>query len=105
MPNVYEVFITETAFNDLADIAFYVADSLQEPDISKKLIEKIKEGIFSLENLPNRNNLVNDKYLASKGYRKLSVENYLVFYIVSDDENIVYVSRVLYAKRNWVDLL
>ena len=105
MSNVYEVFITETAFKDLADIAFYVSDALQEPDISKKLIATIKEGVFSLENLPNRNALVTDKYLASKGYRKLLVENYLVFYIVSDDEKMVYVSRVLYAKRNWMDLL
>jgi len=105
MSNNYEVFITEAAFKDLSDIAFYVSDALQEPDISKRLIGKLKEGMFSLENMPDRNALVTDKYLASKGYRRLLVENYLVFYIVSDDENMVYVSRVLYAKRNWIDLL
>ena len=101
----YNVNITETAFEDLTSIALYIKDELKEPVVAEKLIAKIKEGIFSLDISPCRHGLVRDKMLAKQGYRPLYVENYIVFYIVTEETKRVDISRVLYARRNWVKIL
>ena len=101
----YSVNITDAAFEDLKSITLYIKDELKEPIIAEKLIAKIKEGIFSFDSLPCRQGLVRDKMLAKQGYRPLYIENYIIFYIVTEEIKRVDISRVLYARRNWVKLL
>ena len=53
--------------------------------------------------MPERCPKPKDLALAAKGYRYLIVENYLVFYIVSDDT--VQIRRILYGRRDYRLLL
>ena len=46
-----------------------------------------------------------DEVLAQKGYRKLIVQNYIAFYIVSHERKTVTVYRVLHGRRQWEALL
>jgi toxin ParE1/3/4 len=101
----YHVNVTETAFEDLAAIARYVKEELKEPAIAEKLTAKLKKAVFSLETSPRRYALLRDAALAARGYRGVFVDNYAVFYIVAENGKTVDVSRVLYARRNWIDLL
>ena len=101
----YNVNITNTAFEDLKSIALYIKDELKDPVAAGKLIAKIKKRIFSLDISPCRHRLVRDKIFARQGYRLLYVENYIVFYIVTEESKRVDVSRVLYARRNWINIL
>jgi len=39
------------------------------------------------------------------GYRLIKVKNYMIFYIISDDDKHIKVIRFLYAKRNWMNIL
>ncbi|MCL2508448.1 MAG: type II toxin-antitoxin system RelE/ParE family toxin [Oscillospiraceae bacterium] len=54
---------------------------------------------------PGRFALVSDAYLASKGYRKITVRNHLVFFVIREKEHTVTVIRVLYERRDWMTLL
>ena len=72
------------------------ADNLIK-EIIKKL-DKIKEN-------PNIRPLVQDKYLASLGYRLINVKNYVIFYIIGNDNKHIKIIRFLYNKRNWINLL
>ena len=101
----YSIFITHTATEDLKGIASYIAIELQEPSIAKKLVGNIKEAIMSLEQIPTRYSLLHDVNLAVQGIRKLVVDNYIVFYIVSEKDNGVTIVRILYSRRDWVNLL
>ena len=103
--NKYFVNITNTAFEDLKEIAQYIKHELKEPANAMNVIAEIKKAIFSLDNTPYRHSLVRDKNLAQMGYRRLFVGNYTVFYIVSENELIVDIVRVLYSRRNWEKLL
>jgi toxin ParE1/3/4 len=103
--NNYAVFITGTAFEDLEKIARYIKYELKEPLTAINIIAEIKKGIFSLDNMPCRHNLVRDKNLAHMGYRRLFVGNYTVFYIVLENKPVVNIVRVLYSRRNWEELL
>lgn len=101
----YKVFMTKSAAEDLKSIASYIAYDLKEPAVAKKLVERIKVSVTSLAKLPLRHNLVADENLAAQGFRKTMIDNYIVFYIVSEKDKIVAVVRILYGKRDWIHLL
>jgi addiction module RelE/StbE family toxin len=101
----YNIEITQKAECDLSEIGLYISKELLEPKIAKKLIEKISKDILSLEEMPFRHQLVQDKRLAEQWIRKIIVENYTVFYIVNEVKKIVTVVRILYSRREWENLL
>jgi toxin ParE1/3/4 len=101
----YSIDITEPAETDLIEIGNYIASELLEPSIAQKVVGKIGEAILALEELPFRNALVVDEKLAFQGIRKIIVENYIVFYIVTEGSKTVTVVRILYSKRDWINLL
>ena len=83
----------------------YITCNLQAPMAAENLI---KETILKLEKLkenPKIRPLVQDKYLAALGYRSMKVKNYLIFYIIGDDDKHVKIVRFLYGKRNWMNIL
>ena len=101
----YKVLMTEPAAIDLQSITRYIADELLEPVTAKKLVSKIKEAVVSLAKLPAPHTLVADERLAAQGVRKQIVENYIVFYVISEKNNTVMVIRILHSRRDWEHLL
>lgn len=101
----YNIEITEPAEKDLYEIGAYLSKELLEPETAKKVISKIAEGINSLEDMLLRNALVLDERLAYKGIRKIMVYNYIVFYIVTESSKTVTIIRILYGRRDWINLL
>lgn len=60
---------------------------------------------MSLSEMPSRHALVTDERLALLGIRKLPVENYIVFYVISETNMVATVVRILYGRRDWEQLL
>ncbi|NOV00892.1 type II toxin-antitoxin system RelE/ParE family toxin [Paenibacillus planticolens] len=105
MSQKYRLVITELAEADLRDIADYIANELLEPTTARKMIAKIAEATFQLELMPFINGLVRDERLAADGIRHILVDSYIVFYVISEKEEIVTIIRILYGKRQWSSLL
>jgi len=103
--NRYNIEITKPAENDLREIGLYIVNELLEPDIAIKKIERISDGILKLEEMPFRNTLVKDERLAFQGIHKVIIDNYIIFYNISEELKIVTIIRILHSKRNWIDLL
>ncbi len=103
--NKFEIKITESAEKDLFEIGNYIAKELLELEIARKNVYEIGQAILSLEEMPLRNKLVDDERLALQGVRKILINNYIVFYIVTEEDKIVTIIRILYGKRNWVNLI
>jgi toxin ParE1/3/4 len=101
----YSIEITEPAENDLNEIGYYIAKKLLEPSIAQKVVNKIGEAIMKFEEFPFRNELVVDEKLATQRIRKINVENYMVFYIVTEESKTVTIIRILYGRRDWLNLL
>jgi len=98
---VYNVLVTPSADKDLDEIFSYVSEELLVPNTALKLIDTLYEALYSLSDMPKRNPLSRDTFLAKQGFHVLYVESYLVFYTVDEPEKQVVVHRVLYAKRNY----
>lgn len=103
--NTYDIEITEPAEKDLYEIGAYISKELLEPETAKKVVSKIAKGINLLKGMPLRNTLVADERLAYKGIRKIIIDNFIVFYIVTEEKNTVTIIRILYSKRAWINLL
>ena len=101
----YKVLMTQPAADDLHGIAAYIANERREPSIATKLVGKIKEAVMSLSEMPTRHSLVADEKLAIQEIRKIMADNYIVFYAVSEKDATVTVIRILYGRRDWVNLL
>ena len=104
MPS-YNVVIIEAAQRDLLDIFDYIAFELRESDSARRLLSKIKTTVKSLEEFPERNNVISEPKYEAQKIRWCPVENYVIFYQVSDLQNHVFIIRVLYKKRNWEHIL
>jgi toxin ParE1/3/4 len=102
---MHKIVFTETAIDDLNSTLSYISNILKAPDASKKLFLMIEEEIIKLQEMPSCHPIIQDDYLSRKGIRSLLVKNYLVFYIVFDDEKYISIIRILYARRNWLLLL
>jgi len=103
--NRYNIEITEPAENDLFEIGCYISKELLEPNIAKKVVGKIGNAIFSLEDMPSRNALVADERLALQGIRKIMIDNYIMFYVINEEHKIVTILRILYSRRDWINMI
>lgn len=101
----YKVLLTQPAISDLKGIADYIAGELKEPALAKRLVGKIKGAIMSLSEMPHRHALAADEDLAAQGIRWLMVDSYMVFYVVSEKDATVVAIRILYGRRDWLNLL
>ncbi len=101
----YNVVITDAAQRDLLDIFDYIAFDLRELDSASCLLFKIRNKVKSLEDFPERNNVISEPKYEAQKIRWCPVENYVNFYQVSIVQNQVYIVRVLYQTRNWEHLL
>lgn len=101
----YQLHITSTAEHDITRAADYIEFVLKNPDAADSLLDAVTEGIASLSHLPEKFRLVDDPVLASWGIRFVPINNYLAFYLIDKDRQLVSIVRFLYQKSNWNSIL
>lgn len=101
----YTIHITATAERDLLKAADYIEFFLKNPDAADHLLDTADEQISSLAEMPQRYQLVDDPVLSSWGIRFIKVNNYLAFYTIDENKQLVIIVRFLYQKSNWAFIL
>lgn len=101
----YIIHITERAKSDMVKTADYIEFMLKNPDAADTLLDKAESAINTLCDFPCRYPLVSDSVLSAIGIRFITIDNYLIFYLVSKTDNAVYIIRFLYEKSNWKSIL
>ena len=97
----YEIKIFPAAQDDLRDIVDYL--NTLSPDAAIRYYDLIIEKVGTLTTMPECCPLVKDTQLRLRGYRRLVVKNYIVFYVISG--KTVEIRRILYARRQYEALL
>lgn len=103
--NEYRVYVTAPAENDIREIARYIRKQLREPGLSANIIDKIEEALNSLTEMLSRVGLVFDERLMLMGIRNLPVKSYSIFFRIYEARKLVVVERVLYSRRDWMNIL
>lgn len=98
--NQYKVQITKYALAQIEEIKNYITGDLQSPQAAYRLILEMKTKVASLGCMPKRNPLVSIKRWSEQGIRKIIVNNFIIYYWIDEKQQIVYVTAVVYGKRN-----
>lgn len=101
----YTVRITAAAERDIMRAADYIEFTLKNPTAAEHLLDVVTEQINILADLPGQHRLVEDAVLASWGIRFVIINNYLAFYTIDKEEQLIIVVRFLYQKSNWRSIL
>jgi toxin ParE1/3/4 len=102
---MYDVVITTPAKSDMRGIYTYIADELKNSTAAINRIVLINEAIQSLKQMPARFPLVRNNLLAKQGLRMVSAKSHSVYYLVDEALKTVFITRVLYAPRDWATIL
>lgn len=95
----YKLHITKAAERDLIDAADYIEFTLKNPEAADQLLDIAEERFNSLISNPEIHPIVDDPILS----RFIVINNYIGFYLIHND--IIYVVRFLYGKRDWHTIL
>jgi addiction module RelE/StbE family toxin len=101
----YRVKFTPKAEEDLDEIYGYIYGTLSAALAADTLVDHIETAVMRLKEYPFSCQYVLDEPLKARGYRKLIVDNYLVFYLVEELDKEVVIMRILYGATNYQDIL
>lgn len=102
---MYKLEYLPVTRKDMIEIVRYICKDLNNPMAADQLaVELVKAG-DSILCLPHANPPYIPIRPLKHEYRKLLVQNYLMFYWVDEAAKLVTVARVIYAKRDYEQLL
>ena len=100
MSNSFHVEYSPEALDDLRAIYSYIAFHLKEHETASRQTGRIRREIRALSEMPERYAPVDWEPWASMGMRKLSVDNYVVYYLVEPAKRLVSIVRIFYGGRD-----
>ena len=100
MTENYKVGSSEDALNDLREIYAYIANELLVPETAAAQVGRIRKEVRSLDFMPARYALVEWDPWHSMKMHQLPVDNFIVYYLVDDEEMAVTVVRIFYGGQD-----
>ncbi|MHB1274633.1 MAG: type II toxin-antitoxin system RelE/ParE family toxin [Candidatus Humimicrobiaceae bacterium] len=100
---MYKLKISPEAKDDLVEIKSYISQDLCNQQAAENLVSKIINKISGLSDHPGIGAPLSSVVDINTDYRFLVCANYLIFYRCEDE--IVFVSRILYGRRDYTRIL
>ena len=97
----YIVKISETAEQDLENIISYLRYNLSGDIIADKYKLLFKQELKDLENIAGSMPILDENLTGHKNIRKINVRNYIVFYIVDEENSEALILRIGHAFMDW----
>lgn len=101
----YRVKISDTAKQDLREIAFYIAEQAKDKEIAKKFVNELRAECNRLETFPEAGAMPKDRILRSAGYKYIIYKDYLIFYTIQEDLSEVDVLAIFNAKKDYMRVM
>lgn len=100
----YNIEYTFSSRDDIRDMKKYILDNFKYRELGENFTKKIRKATNGLKTLPTAHNITGFVYKGYKIYVKPYL-TYLIFYVVSEDENKVTILRVMQDGMNWQYIL
>ena len=101
----YTVKLTSSAAIQIKETIAYISKVLLAPETAKAWADRLEKEISSLDDMPARYPLLDREPWSSIGYRKMPVSNFIVYYFIDEEAKTVWVTAVIYAKRDQLSAL
>lgn len=97
--------LTKIAESDLEGIVSYITVDLANPQAAANFVDKLQNTIEETRAFPESGSLVHNEFLQVENVRKKLVGNYIMYYLPDIEENIIYILRIVYGKRDLDEIL
>jgi len=97
---IRDVTYAKQFLQDLKDIAEYIADVLQEPQVAEKQVQRILDAADSLNYMPERYRIYEEGIKRNPKIRILTVNRHVILYQPDESCRLVKILRVIYGGRN-----
>ena len=97
----YQIKFTDTAKEDLRNIATYIADQSKDKTIAINFVNELRAKVKILESFPESGAIPDDRIMKNSGYRFLVHKDYLIFYNYIPKDETSYILAVFNARRDY----
>ena len=101
----YKIRFTDTAKDDLRNIAVYIAEQSKDKSIAVNFVNELREKTKILASFPEIGSLPDDKVMKSMGYRYLVHKEYLIFYHYEAKQETSYILAVFHSRRDYTRVM
>ena len=105
MNNLYAIYRTDYAEDQLRNIVNYIADESGDVITALYYLDKIETAVLRLENFPYSGSLPRNRTLRKLGYRVLIVQHHLIFYKVSEADQIVIIYAIVDSRQDYARIV
>lgn len=105
MESKFQYRFSRNAEDDLEDIVSYIAVELSNPQAASDFVKELEKAIDGTRSFPESGTLVSNEFLSSTGVRKKLINNYIMYYLPVKEEQLIYIVRIVYGKRNMNEIL
>lgn len=102
---MYRLVITELAHEDLDNIVSYIAVQLDNPMAAANFLDEVERCYDFLKSNPLMFERCQDVRLETEGYRKATINNYVLVYKVDETAKTVVIYRFFYGAQNYILLI
>ena len=102
---MYRLTFLPITKQDMTNIARYISHELFNPTAADVLANEMIDAAERLCDFPYINALHQTVNPLKHEYRKLLVKNYIMFYWVDEQDKLITIARVIYARRDFGKLL
>jgi plasmid stabilization system protein ParE len=101
MTTDYKVKLAKVVKKEIRDIFDYIKKDLQEPETAKGIMREIDNTIIGFKSMPGRWSLNPDEVLARRGYHRALAKNYVILFLIDEQNKIVSVAHVFHGTQNY----
>lgn len=101
----YEVKLTAQAIGQIEEIVQYISKVLLVPETARKWVDTLQREIAKLDFMPSRYPFTEEEPWRTKGIHKMPFKSFLVYYLIDEDKKAVWVTAVIYARRDQIAAL
>lgn len=102
---MYSLEYLPIARQDLADIVRYISHELFNPVAAERLACEMVEAAEKLVDFPYSHPCYHPIKPLEQEYRRLLVQNYIMFYSVDEAQKLITIVRVIYARRDYEKII
>ena len=96
----YKYFFTDVAQKDLDNILDYLTNHLCNFNAAKSFYNLLNERIALACDFPESNPIIENRFLGFHEVRKMVIKNYLLYYYVDVDKEIINVLSIRHSLEN-----
>ena len=100
---IFEVEYTEKCIEEMTEIYEYISFKLKNNIAAKRLMSKLNEKILKLCKDANIYMKIGKADRLKNEYYRIVVNNYVVLYTIDFTNKKVYISHIVYGKRNYLE--